>query len=146
MEHIMNKKMIAGGIAALAMSFLPAAVAVATPANADTGDNTVTITNNHSNSLLQYDKSEKATDPDHIITGEIPINGNTAGFVVKAGQNTKAASAYFTVVDANTKQTLAVVDMSIKRAADGSLSVGPECGGLQCSWSQDNGNWTINVT
>ena len=143
----MNTKMIAGGIAALAMAVLPGAVAFATPANADTGDNTVMITNNHSNSLLQYDKSEKASDPDHIITGEIPINGNTAGFVVKAGQNTKAASEYFTVVDANTKQTLAIVDMSIKRAADGSLSVGPACGGLQCNWTTDSaGNWNINVT
>jgi hypothetical protein len=148
MEHIMNTK-IAGGIAALAMVLAPAAVALAGPANAaaPNGDS-VTITNNHANSLLQYDKTEKASDPDHIVTGAEPINGNTAGFTIKDGQNTKAATEYFTVVDAASKDTIADVNLDMKRTSDGQLSVGVECGGAQCSWTQDSatGNWNINIS
>ncbi len=144
----MNKKIIAGGIAAFSMAFLPAAIAVAAPSNAaaPNGDS-VTITNNHANTLLQYDSSQKPSDPDHIVTGEMPINGNTAGFTIKDGENTKAASEYFKVVDASTKDTVATVDLSMKRASDGELSVGVECGGAQCTWSQDNstGNWSVDI-
>jgi hypothetical protein len=145
---IMNKKIIAGGIAAFSMAFLPAAIAVAAPSNAaaPNGDS-VTITNNHANTLLEYNTAEKANDPDHIVTGAMPINGNTAGFTIKDGQDTKAASEYFKVVDPSSKDTVAVVNLSMKRTSDGALSVGVECGGAQCSWSQDSGtgNWSVDI-